>query len=162
MDLVFIWLIPHWIVCFEYTSTLRRILTIMSSIIRKVESDAEIAFRNNPTSPKAPRDVYIKVLAELTNGLENASTDTKRSQIEVDICDLYISRAAMEIRLKQKKQAKLVFDEALSRDYCKKSAKLWKAYISFYIKEGKIESARKYFEKAVNSVDVSFNSLFDL
>ena len=93
----------------------------MSAIVRKVESDAEIAFRNNPTSPKAPRDVYIKVLTELTNSLESASTETKRSQIEADICDLYISRAAMEIRLKQKKQAKLVFDEALSREYCKKS-----------------------------------------
>ena len=79
---------------------------------------------------------------------------TNRTQLENDICDLYISRAAMEIRFKQKKQAKLVFDEALSRDYCKRNAKLWKAYISFYIKEGKNESARKYFEKAVHSVDV--------
>lgn len=68
----------------------------------------------------------------------------------------------MEIRLKQKKQAKLVFDEALSREYCKKSAKLWKAYISFYIKEGKVESARKYFEKAVNSVDVSIGLEVDM
>ena len=134
----------------------------MSAIVRKVESDAEIALRNNPTSPKAPRDVYIKVLTELTNSLESASTETKRSQIEADICDLYISRAAMEIRLKQKKQAKLVFDEALSREYCKKSAKLWKAYISFYIKEGKVESARKYFEKAVNSVDVSIGLEVDM
>lgn len=126
----------------------------MSSFIRRVESDAETAFRSNPTSPLAPRGVYTKALEELTNSLERMAPRTNRTQLENDICDLYISRAAMEIRFKQKKQAKLVFDEALSRDYCKRNAKLWKAYIAFYIKEGKNESARKYFEKAVHSVDV--------
>ena len=62
----------------------------------------------------------------------------------------------MEIRLRQKEQAKLVFDEALSLSYCNSSARVWKAYISFYIKEGKADSARKYFEKAVGNVDVWF------
>lgn len=61
----------------------------------------------------------------------------------------------MEIRLKQKKQAKLVFDEALKLPYCVKSFRLWKAYINFYIREGRNESARKYFHKAIESVDVA-------
>ena len=79
---------------------------------------------------------------------------TNRTQLENDIWAVDSARAAMEIRFKPKKQANLVCDEALSRDYCKRNAKLWKAYIAFYIKEGKNESARKYFEKAVHSVDV--------
>lgn len=127
----------------------------MSSFIRGIERQAEEAFQANPTSPLASRQVYESALEKKKNELNSVGSARERGECEDDICELYISRAAMEIRLKQKKQAKLVFDEALKLPYCVKSFRLWKAYINFYIREGRNESARKYFHKAIESVDVA-------
>ena len=112
----------------------------MSSFIRGIERQAEEAFQASPTSPLASRQVYESALEKKKNELNSVGSARERGECEDDICELYISRAAMEIRLKQKKQAKLVFDEALKLPYCVKSFRLWKAYINFYIREGRNES----------------------
>ena len=129
----------------------------MSSFIRSIETQAEEAFNKSPTSPAGARSVYESALQAKKDDLNRVGSAREREECENDICELYISRAAMEIRLKQKKQAKLVFDEALKLPYCAKSFRLWKAYI----REGRIESARKYFHKAVESVDVAIERKSD-
>lgn len=134
---------------------------LMSSFIRSIETQAEESFNKSPTSPAGARSVYESALQAKKDDLNRVGSAREREECENDICELYISRAAMEIRLKQKKQAKLVFDEAFKLPYCAKSFRLWKAYINFYIREGRIESARKYFHKAVESVDVAIERKSD-
>ena len=130
----------------------------MSNIVRTVETNAEVEFNKNPTSLITPRAIYSNAIESRTRDRAAATSEKEREECEEDICGLYISRAAMEIRLNQKKQAKLVFDEALKIDFCRKSVLIWKAYINFYIREGKYDSARKYFKEAVKSVDVRFGN----
>ena len=126
----------------------------MSSLVKKVESDAEKAFEQNSTSLTGPRAVYSQALEKRLMDLQQVNSAKEKVACEEDICNLYVSRAAMEINFKQKKQAKLVFDEALKHDFCNRSTVVWKAYINFCILEGKVEVARKLLQTAVESVDV--------
>ena len=126
----------------------------MSAYIRRIEIEAEQAYKNNPTSLDAPREVYSKAIEGKTKDLETVVTDIQRSTIEADISELYISFTKMEIRFKQKKQAHRIFKEAFTRAYCKQYAKLWKVFINFYIQEGLTAKARDKFKEAVEFVDV--------
>ena len=126
----------------------------MSSYIRHIESQAEMAYQSNPTSLDAPREVYSKAIDRKTKDLESISSEMQRNGIETDICELYISLTNMEIRFKQKKQAHRIFKEAFARPYCKRYAKLWKVFINFYIQEGLKTKARDKFKEAVENVDV--------
>lgn len=140
----------------EFTFHLKTyFILLMSSLVKQVEAEAQKAFEQNPTSLAGPRAVYSQALEKRLQDLTQVNSAKEKTACESDICNLYVSRAAMEINCKQKKQAKLVFDEALKHDFCNRSNMIWKAYINFCIREGKAETARKHFRTAVDSVDVS-------
>lgn len=132
----------------------------MSSFVKQVETDAEKVFEQNTTSLAGPRAVYTQALEKRFLELKQVNSAKEKAACESDICNLYVSRAAMEINFKQKKQAKLVFDEALKHDFCKHNNIVWKAYVNFCIREGKVEVAKKHLREAVENVDVHLTVSF--
>lgn len=126
----------------------------MSQFVKQIEEEAQRAFKQNPKSLADPRMVYEQAMEKLHTDLSQANSLKKKKECEFDICHLYVSRAAMEINFKQNKKAKMVFDEAFKNDFCKQSNIVWKAFINFYIREKKIEAAKKYLREAVETVDV--------
>ena len=127
----------------------------MSSFVKQVVAEVSHIFEQNPRAIEQGRGVYKSALEKRFNDLQKVTnTVEEKREYESDICHLFIHRATMEINLRQKKQAKNVFDEAFKHSFCNRSSLVWKAYISFYIRENKIEEAKKLLSHAVQNVDV--------
>ena len=128
---------------------------MISVFVQRTEEEANKALAKNPTSLDAPREIYKKALESKIIATKRCSSVRERTGYEEEIRELYISRAAMEIQMGQKKQANLVFEEAMKLDFCRRDPVFWKAYINFFIRIGKYERARKLFKKSLEYVDVS-------
>ena len=138
-----------------------KLLVGMSLFVQGIEEEANNALAKNPTSLEAPRAIYKKALERKKNAIARCSSKREQTEHEREIRELYISRAAMEIQMGQKKQAKNVFEEAMKLDFCRRDPIFWKAYINFFIRVGKNELARKCFKRAVEHVDVSYFMISD-
>ena len=132
---------------------------MISLFVQRTEEEANRALAKNPTSLDVPREIYKKALEAKILDTKRCSSVRERTGYEEEIRELYISRAAMEIQMGQKKQANLVFEEAMKLDFCRRDPVFWKAYINFFIRIGKYERARKLFKKSLEHVDVGFRAV---
>ena len=68
------------------------------------------------------------------------------------LVDLYLSYAGNEIKLKQFKKAKSIFETATSNPALKNSTKLWVSFAKFYANRNKQGSTRKTYLRAVKQM----------
>ena len=87
---------------------------MISLFVQRTEEEANKALAKNPTSLDVPREIYKKALEAKILDTKRCSSVRERTGYEEEIRELYISRAAMEIQMGQKKQANLVFEEAMN------------------------------------------------
>ena len=104
-----------------------------------VQSQINAILAKNATDVQSCRGVFDKHIAEHK---DNPGY----------LVDLYLSYAGNEIKLKQFKKAKSIFETAASNPDLKNSLKLWIAFAKFYANRNKQGSTRKTYLRAVKQM----------
>ena len=103
-----------------------------ASLISNVQSQINAILAKNATDVQSCRGVFDRHIEEHKNNPDY-------------LVDLYLSYAGNEIKLKQFKKAKSIFETATSNPALKNSLKLWVSFAKFYANRNKQGSTRKTY-----------------